>query len=112
MEEQIFYPEQFQNAEERTDAVLHLCDMLIQGEIGMFSFNGELCQQGDIESLLAKLLQYFPDDYEREKVLKWGGNNNLALAIVDKNYMDSHENDIEELADKSKGLLGKVAALQ
>lgn len=105
MEEQIFYPEQFQNAEERTDALLHLCDKLVHGEVGVFSYVGRLCYLRNIEELLAEQLQYSPHDYERKKILEWGGENNLALAVVGKNYMDGHESDIEEMVDKSRRLL-------
>ena len=96
MEEQIFYPEQFQNAAERTDALLALCSNLAEGNYHVISYDGKPYALKDVADLLAGLCQYCPDDYEPEKLLDWTLQNRMRLERAWKEYMDRHFEDLLE----------------
>lgn len=90
MNEEIFNPGQFQNAAERTDALLALCNRLLDGNIPAFSFDNREFTLINVVDLLAELCQRFPNDYETKRLVEWVLQNRTRLVQAGKEYVDQH----------------------
>ena len=94
MNARIFNPGQFQNAQERSAALLALCGRLVEGEFGMISLDGDSYALKDVADLLAGLWQNQPDAYVGEALVNWVETNREALVSANMDYVNSHLADL------------------
>ena len=90
MNEQIFNPEQFRDATERTAALLDLCNRLLNGDIPGFSFDARGFTLINVADLLAELCQRFPNDYVMETLKDWVLQNRTRLVQAGTEYVNQH----------------------
>ena len=103
MNERIFNSAQFQNARERSTALLALCDRLVEGEFALISLGGDSYALKDVADLLAGLWQNQPDAYVGEDLVDWVEENREILVRENMNYVDRHIEDLIKQMRQQRG---------
>ena len=102
MNERIFNSAQFQNARERSTALLALCDRLVKGEFALISLDGDSYALKDVADLLAGLWQNQPDAYVGEDLVDWVEENREIL-VREIDYVDRHMEDLIKQMRQQRG---------
>ena len=103
MNARIFNPGQFQNAQERSAALLALCGRLVEGEFALISLDGDSYALKDVADLLAGLWQDQPDAYVGEDLVDWVEENREILVRENIDYVDRHMEDLIKQMRQQRG---------